>query len=617
MRLLPRHRLGIVVIDAVLLIVAWYAAFYLRFDQVTPYWERLRDAGWWRFVAVQVVVLVLMRVYQRWWKRTSLGDVLSLARALAVAEVAAYASMWLLPPIARSGNDPLPRGVVALDLVLAGLLLVAARAVSRIVFERSGPFATGRQVLVIGAGDAGDLIVKEMKKPRSGYAPIDILDDDPAKRGLRLHGVKVVGPIDLLDDLLGRTRLDEVVIAMPAAPGARRQLVVDTCRRHGVPVRTLPGPEELLGADSLVTRLRDVRVEDLLGRPPVRLDPAEIGGYLAGRTVLITGAGGSIGSELARQIARLAPARLVLVDNGETSLFTIDRELADQGLGGVAAVLADVRDVARMRLLLAAERPGVLFHAAAYKHVPVTERNPVEAVRNNTLATRDLAMLARDAGVERFVLISTDKAVNPQTVLGASKAVCEWVVEAAAQEASATRFIAVRFGNVLASSGSVIPIFREQIAAGGPVTVTDPAMTRYFMTIPEAAQLVIEAGGVGDSGEIFVLDMGDPVSIMALAEDMVRLSGKQVEIRVTGIRPGEKLTEELFERDEVVEPTRHAKLRVARRPPIDAAWLSERLARLEALVLTGDAEAVAASLIETVRSPVRANPERDPSVVGG
>jgi FlaA1/EpsC-like NDP-sugar epimerase len=617
MRLLPRHRLGNAAIDAGLLVVAWYAAFYLRFDVVTPYWEQLRDTGWWRFVAVQLLVLILMRVYQRWWKRTSLGDVLSLARALAVAEVVAYASMWLLPPIERNGNDPLPRGVVALDLVLSGLLLVAARAVSRIVFERSGPFASGRQVLVIGAGDAGDLIVKEMKKPRSGYAPIDILDDDPAKRGLRLHGVKVIGPIDLLDDLLGRTRLDEVVIAMPAAPGARRQLVVDTCRRHGVPVRTLPGPEELLGADSLVTRLRDVRVEDLLGRPPVRLDPAQIGGYLTGRTVLITGAGGSIGSELARQIARLGPARLVLVDNGETNLFTIDRELAEQGVEEVAAVLADVRDVPRIRALLAAERPCVLFHAAAYKHVPVTERNPIEAVRNNTLATRDLANLAREAGVERFVLISTDKAVNPQTILGASKAVCEWVVEAAAQEASPTRFIAVRFGNVLASSGSVIPIFREQIAAGGPVTVTDAAMTRYFMTIPEASQLVIEAGGVGESGEIFVLDMGEPVSILALAQDMVRLSGKDVEIRVTGVRPGEKLTEELFERDEIVEATRHAKLRVARRPPIDAVWLSERLGLLEAQVLAGDAAAVSATLIETVRRPVRATAERDPSVVGG
>jgi FlaA1/EpsC-like NDP-sugar epimerase len=261
--------------------------------------------------------------------------------------------------------------------------------------------------------------------------------------------------------------------------------------------------------------------------------------------------------------------------------------------------------------------PHVVFHAAAYKHVPVMEQNPLEAIRNNTLATRDLATIAREMGVERFVLVSTDKAVNPQTVMGASKALCEWVIEAAAQEQSDTQFIAVRFGNVLASSGSVIPIFREQIAAGGPVTVTDARMTRYFMTIKEAAQLVIEAGGVGESGDIFVLDMGEPVSIMRLAQDMVRLSGKEVEIRVTGIRPGEKLDEELFERDERVERTRHEKLQVARRGPIDALWLSERLVVLEARVLSGDASGLVAAVHETVRNPVRAMPGRDPATVGG
>jgi FlaA1/EpsC-like NDP-sugar epimerase len=507
--------------------------------------------------------------------------------------------------------------VVELDLVLAGLLLVTARAAARIVFERSGPFVRGREVLVIGGGNAGELIVREMVKKSSGFSPIGILDDDPAMQGLQLHGVKVRGTVDRLDRLLRETRLDEVVIAMPSASGARRQTVVEVCRAHGVPVRTLPGPKELLGADSLVTRLRDVQVEDLLGRQPVRLDLAEIGSYVTGRAVLVTGAGGSIGSELVRQIGRLGPTSLVLIDNSETNLFTIERELADRGVAGVIAVLADVKDAQRMRALLDAHAPQVVFHAAAYKHVPVMEQNPLEAIRNNTLATRDLAAIVRDAGVERFVLISTDKAVNPQTVMGASKALCEWVVEAAAQAESDTRFIAVRFGNVLASSGSVIPIFREQIASGGPVTVTDARMTRYFMTIPEAAQLVIEAGGVGASGDIFVLDMGEPVSIMQLAQDMVRLSGKDVEIRVTGIRPGEKLDEELFEGDEEVERTRHEKLQVARRGPIDVHWLSERLGVLEARVLAGDADGLVAAVHETVRNPVRAMPGRDPATVGG
>jgi FlaA1/EpsC-like NDP-sugar epimerase len=617
MGLLTRHRLRNVAIDVALLFVAWYAAFFFRFDTISPYWAHLRDVAGWRFVAVQVAVLIVMRVYERWWKYISLSDVLSLARALVVAEIVAYGSMWLFPPIDRGANDPLPRGVVVLNLVLAGLLLVAARAIARLVSERKSPFVRGREVLVIGAGNAGELIVREMVKGRSGYTVIGILDDDPAKQVFRLHGVKVLGTIDRLDRILRDTRLDEVVIAMPAASGARRQAVVDACRANGVPVRTLPGPEELLGADSLVTRLREVRVEDLLGREPVRVDLEQVGAYVAGRVVLVTGAGGSIGSELVRQISRLGPARLVLVDNGETNLFTITRELADRRVECVVPVLADVKDQARMRALLGDEAPQVVFHAAAYKHVPVMEQNPLEAIRNNTLATRDLATVARDVGVERFVLVSTDKAVNPQTVMGASKALCEWVVEAAAQEQSDTRFIAVRFGNVLASSGSVIPIFREQIDAGGPLTVTDARMTRYFMTIKEAAQLVIEAGGVGESGEIFVLDMGEPVSILQLARRMVELSGKQVEISFTGIRPGEKLDEELFERDEAVERTRHEKLQVARRGPIDAAWLSERLAVLEARVLAGDAQGLVKAVQETVRNPVRATPGRDPAAVGG
>ncbi len=616
MGLLTRHRLVNVAIDVALLFVAWYAAFFFRFDAISPYWERLRDAGGWRFVLMQVLVLIGMRVYLRRWRNTSLNDVLALGQALLIGVILAYASMWLLPPIDRGGNDPLPRGVVVLDLVLAGLLLVMARAAARIVFERQGPFVRGREVLVIGGGNAGELIVREMVKKSSAFTPIGILDDDAGMQGLRLHNVKVLGTIDDLDRILRDSPVDEVVIAMPSASGARRQTVVEVCRARRVPVRTLPGPKELLDADSLVTRLRDVQVEDLLGRQPVRLDLTEIGSYVHGRVVLVTGAGGSIGSELVRQIGRLGPTSLVLIDNSETNLFTIERELNDRGVAGVVAVLADVKDAQRMRALLDTHAPHVVFHAAAYKHVPVMEQNPLEAIRNNTLATRDLAAIVRDAGVERFVLISTDKAVNPQTVMGASKALCEWVVEAAAQADSDTRFIAVRFGNVLASSGSVIPIFREQIAAGGPVTVTDARMTRYFMTIPEAAQLVIEAGGVGESGDIFVLDMGEPVSIMQLAQDMIRLSGKPVEIRVTGIRPGEKLDEELFEGDEAVERTRHEKLQVARRGPIDVHWLSERLGVLEARVLAGDADGLVAAVHETVRNPIRATPGRDPATVG-
>jgi FlaA1/EpsC-like NDP-sugar epimerase len=619
MGLLSRHRLGHVALDAGLLVIAWFGAFFLRSVETNvDFWSHYRDVGVVRVVVAKSLVLVALGIYTRLWRYTSLNDVVALARAVVVAEVAAYLVLWLLPPVAMQGHS-MSRGIIALDLALTGLLLVSARAIARIAFERprsGGPFAKGREVLVIGAGNAGDLILSEMSKGRSGFTPIGVLDDDPRKRGVRLHGVKVLGPIDELESRLLQSPPDEVVIAMNSASGDRRRYVVEACRRLGVPVRTLPGPDELLDGDGgVVGQLREVRVEDVLGRPPVRLELGSIAGYLQDRTVLVTGAGGSIGSELVRQLARVSPGRLVLVDNAETNLFHIDRELADHGVGDVVALLADIKEPARMRSILAEHRPSVIFHAAAYKHVPMTEMNPAEAIRNNTLATRDLAVLAREHGVERFVLISTDKAVNPQTVLGASKALCEWVVEAAAQQESETRFIAVRFGNVLASSGSVIPIFRDQIAAGGPVTVTDERMTRFFMTIPEAAQLVLEAGGVGESGEIFVLDMGEPVSIMTLAESMIRLSGKEpgvdIDIRVIGVRAGEKIHEVLFEPDETVERTRHEKLQVARRAPIDAAWLADRLAAIEALVADGAAAHARDLMYETVRTPVRMGEARD------
>ena len=614
MGLLNRHRLWYVVADAVLLVLAWYAAFFLRFDRPDAFWEDLRDSGVARVVAVKLLVLVGLRVYTRIWRYTSLRDVLALARACLIAEGAAVLLMWLVPPIALRGHTAMPKGIVAFDLILTGLLLVTARALPRILVERprsGSPFARGTEVLVIGAGDAGNMILREMALSKR-YTAIGILDDDRSKHGSRLHGVEVLGPIESIARVLDDSSPDEVVIAMHAAPGSRRQLVVDACRAAAVPVRTLPGPDELLGdAGDVVGRLREVRVEDVLGRPPVRLEIAEIGGYLADRVVLVTGAGGSIGSEIVRQVARVGVSRLVLVERSENSLFEIDRELTARGVVDVASLLVDVSDGPRMREVLETHRPSVVFHAAAYKHVPIVERNPAEAIRNNTLTTRDLAVLAGDAGVERFVLISTDKAVNPENVMGASKALCEWVIEAAAQGDSETRFIAVRFGNVLASSGSVIPIFREQIANGGPVTVTDNRMTRFFMTMSEAAQLVIDAGGVGESGDIFVLDMGEPISIRTLAEDMIRLSGAEIEIKEIGIRPGEKLSEALFERDEQVETTRHEKLRVARRAPIDAFWLSERLEVLEALVAVGDTDALVRAVHETVSSPVRATEERD------
>jgi FlaA1/EpsC-like NDP-sugar epimerase len=411
---------------------------------------------------------------------------------------------------------------------------------------------------------------------------------------------------------------DEVLIAVPSAPGTMRARVVGACRERGVPVRTMPTVFELLqDGNRLLRQVRQVKVEDMLGREPVRMDVDRVGGYLTGRVVLVTGAGGSIGSELCRQIARVGPRRLVLLDHAEDNLFSIRRELVeDRHVLNTVAVLADCTEGERMREVFAEHRPAIVFHAAAYKHVHLMEENPVEAVRNNALATRVMCQVSGEAGCVAFVLVSTDKAVAPATVMGASKALAEWAVEAADQRFPDTAFCAVRFGNVLGSSGSVVPIFRRQIAAGGPVTVTHRDMTRYFMTIPEAVQLVIRAGSLASGGEVFVLEMGEPVKIIELARDMIRLSGLEPEsdiaIEVIGPRPGEKLHEELFNPYERPQPTPAQKILRAEHPRLDPAWERETFDQDNWLVLDGDAAALAAK-VGALAAVRQVPPALDPS----
>jgi FlaA1/EpsC-like NDP-sugar epimerase len=395
-----------------------------------------------------------------------------------------------------------------------------------------------------------------------------------------------------------------VIIAIPSAPGILRQRVVTACRERAIPVRMLPTTFELLsGGATLMRQVREVQVEDVLGREPVRVEIDRVGAYLAGRVVLVTGAGGSIGSELCRQIARCGPKLLVLVEHAENPLFEIRRELEEERhFVRTASVLADCKDATRMREVFEEHAPSVVFHAAAYKHVPLMEENPVEAVRNNAVATRIVAAAAGGAGVERFVLVSTDKAVSPATVMGASKALAEWAVEAAQNRWKGTRYASVRFGNVLGSSGSVVPIFRRQIAKGGPVTVTDSRMTRYFMTIPEAVQLIIRSGDLAAGGEIFVLEMGDPVKIVELAANMIRLAGYEpdvdIAIEIVGRRPGEKIHEELFNPGERPQPTPAEKIVYAIQPPLEPEWVESAFARIEGLVYAGDAAALAGSVTE-------------------
>jgi FlaA1/EpsC-like NDP-sugar epimerase len=444
---------------------------------------------------------------------------------------------------------------------------------------------TPSRVLVAGAGDAGELLVADVQRRyASRYEVVGFVDDDGRKLGGHIHGVRVLGQIADLPRVVAEQQATQILIAIPTANGAQMRRIVGLCKQTGAKFKTIPGLADLVDGEVGVSQLRPVAIEDLLGRDPVEQDMELISREMKGRAVLVTGAGGSIGSELCRQLARFEPSVIVLVERAENALFHVHRELAARFPNvRFEPCVADIAEARRMETVFAAHRPSVVFHAAAHKHVPMMEWNPIEAVTNNVFGTRALADLADRHGVERFVMISTDKAVNPTSVMGASKRVAEMYVQALSQR-SKTRFVTVRFGNVLGSNGSVIPIFQEQIAKGGPVTVTHPDMRRYFMTIPEASQLVLQAGSMGNGGEIFFLDMGEPVRIADLARDLITLSGLRpgvdVEIRFTGLRPGEKLFEELSVTAEHAEATRHPKIFVGRFRPFDWDELQHLLVAL-------------------------------------
>ena len=619
MRAFPvnRHRVWQLVFDAVLIAAAWRLTFYLRFDQATPiYYRHLLDLGVIALVVgINIATFIVFGFYNRWWRYVSTRDMWGAFRGVTAASALTYLVLYAFPPETTSR---LPRSIAALDYLLLLAFVAGSRLLARTLIERppTGVVARGKEVLIVGAGDAAQLLIREMQRNRNlHYTPIGLVDDDPRKKNLRVHGVRVLGTTDDLQHLLGDNKPDEVLIAIPSAPGGVRQRVVETCRAARVPVKTLPALHELIAGDlNLAGQIRPVQVEDVLGREPVDVDLGAVATYVKGKTVLVTGAGGSIGGELSRQLARLGVARLVLVDKSESQLFEIERELlGERDYAAAIPVLANCGDRAKMQRLFEEYRPQVVFHAAAYKHVGMLEANPLQAVANNVFATRRLVETAVEAGIERFVLISTDKAANPKNVMGQSKAVCEWIVESFARRPGVgTRFVSVRFGNVLGSSGSVIPIFRRQIERGGPVTVRHPEMTRFFMTIPEASALVIQAGSMGGRGQVYVLDMGEPVRILDLAQQMIRLSGKdesQIPIVYTGVLPGEKLHEVLWNDDEAVGPTSHPKIMRAAHEPIDEDWLDAELAELERLVGEGDTQGVVVRLGAIVREPTRTGAE--------
>lgn len=524
---------------------------------------------------VKVAALGVSRNLRRSWHRVGIRDLGPLVTLVAGVFVVEMVLIYAVP----RGSVIIPRSVPIIEAMVAILGLASLRFAARLYYEERGVLrvrlrAEGRErrVLIVGAGDAGQIIAREMQRhPESGRLPVGFVDDDAGKAGRSFGGVRVYGPIDSLARVAERTDADEVLIAMPALSGATTRRVVEQAREAGIEHRTMPSLHDLASGRVSVSSVREVDVEDLLGRPPVRLETGAIAAYVRGRRVLVTGAGGSIGSEIVRQVALFGPAEVVLLGRGENSVFDIDRELArTEPALARHAVICDVRDEPSLRAVFERYCPDVVFHAAAHKHVPLMERNPAQAVLNNVAGTRNVARLSAEFGVRRLVNVSTDKAVNPTNVMGASKRVAEQVVARAATACpEGCAMVSVRFGNVLGSRGSVVPIFREQIARGGPVVVTHPDMVRYFMTIPEASQLVLQAGAIAENGRVYVLDMGEPVRIQDLARDLILLSGlepgRDVEIAFSGARPGEKLFEELLTAEEGTDASPHDQIFVARK----------------------------------------------------
>lgn len=599
------------VLDSVLISLSMWIAFWLRFEGRIPgiYFENL-----WVFIlislSIKISLLYLQGLYRVSWSYISTEEFFSLVKALLYSFLAISFIFLLLrnlPPF--SG---FPRSILIIDFFIALLFIgsfrVAKRTYSQIF---KWPFLkesdTGKKTLIVGAGDAGEQIVRNMLGNDSQYLPIGFVDDDPMKAGISIHNVKVLGKCEDIPTLAGSHNIESLLIAMPSATSKVIREIVKLAREAKIQhTRIIPSLSELLSGEVSLSDIREIQLEDLLNRQPVKTKVNSIKRYLKGKTVLVTGAGGSIGSELCGQISRFNPQLLIILDQDETSLFNIERKLREFSHLEILPIVADVTNKSKMENLFIQFHPQVIFHAAAYKHVPMMETCPDEAVRNNIIGVLVTGEAASKCRAEKFVLISTDKAVNPTSVMGTTKRVAEFLIKEL-NTRGPTRFLAVRFGNVLGSRGSVIPIFKEEIRKGGPVTVTHPEMKRYFMTPSEATLLVLQAGAIGEGGEIFVLDMGEPIKIVDLAHELIRLSGYEPDVDIpivfTGIRPGEKFLETLFTEDEDVVPTEHEKIFVAKvNSNLEGKHLSDCLGRLTSLVERGDNGRIVDLLKEMVPS---------------
>ncbi len=604
---IPRSLLKFL-LDVILIALAYSVALLLDEDFVisSTYLDRFLHSFPY-VVGIQALVLLTSKLYSNIWRYASLQDVLEIFKAVTLAVVMTAFGLLF-------ARDTLVfyRTLLVLDWGVLMALMLSSRFIFRFYREncsllpqRFHQQPEGHATLIVGAGDAGNLLIKEVQRHNNtGFKIVGLVDDNPEKQGLKLGGIPVLGQTSQLPKLIRELHVEEVIIAVPSAHKKFIRKIVACCKSSGVQFKTLPSIPDLIDGSVAISQIRKVEIDDLLGRDPVQLDQQAISAYLTGKRVLVTGAAGSIGSEICRQICSYNPSKLLILDSAETPLYHIEKELIAQYPAlRIVPIIADVRHQERISALFDSFLPQVVFHAAAYKHVPMMEYNPMEAVTSNVGGTMHLADAAHTCGVERFVMISTDKAVNPTNVMGASKRAAELYVQALSQK-SRTRFTTVRFGNVLGSNGSVIPLFKEQILKGGPITVTDPRVIRYFMTIPEACQLVLQAGCLGRGSDIFVLDMGEPVRILDLAEELIRLSGlvpyDDIDIVFSGLRPGEKLFEELLIDGENILPTTHEKIRIVRAIPLEYESVLQEIQSLLRVASSFDTGAILQQLKHTV-----------------
>ncbi len=595
-------------IDVLLWVGAAVIAFWVRLD--LPLIDSQRGLVWFVLLTAPIKfgLVWVFKLHRQTWQRVGIRDLFQLAWA-----IGAYTIPMYLLNFTFSNISHVPRSIPLIEGGVAILALGGVRLISRVYFEREDARGfqgrTKSRVLIVGAGEAGIIIAREMlRHPSSGLEPVGFLDDERSKAGQSIMGLPVLGVVDALPRIAAHVNADEVLIAIPSAAGRVVRRVVDLARESKLKYRIIPGVFEILSGKVGINQIRDVDLEDLLRREPVKLNTGEISGYLEHRTVLVTGAGGSIGSEIVRQLARFQPTRVVLFGRGENSVFLIAQELRRSWPElEYHNVIGDVRDKSKLEEVFKRFAPKVVFHAAAHKHVGLMEQNPDEAIFNNVRGTKNLVELALEFNIERFVNISSDKAVNPTSVMGASKRIAEYVVEWAASKAKPGQvFVSVRFGNVLGSRGSVVPLFKEQIKIGGPVLVTHPDMTRYFMTIPEAAQLVLQAGGLGTNGAVYVLDMGEPVKILDLAKDVIRLSGlvvgTDIDIVFTGAQPGEKLFEELLTNEEGTTASKYTKIFMARKAGMKESELDAGLNELFFAAQARDSDSIRSTLKKLIPS---------------